>query len=47
MFSTKVLKNNDNIINLTSTEITIIEFLVKNMNKEISREQIAKTRGKY
>ena len=43
--ATKVLKNNDNIINLTSTEITIIEFLVKNVNKEISREQIAKTLG--
>ena len=43
--TTKVLKNNDNIINLTSTEITIIEFLVKNVNKEISREQIAKTLG--
>ena len=43
--ATKVLKNNDNVINLTSTEITIIEFLVKNMNKEISREQIAKTLG--
>ena len=43
--TTKVLKNNDNVINLTSTEITIIEFLVKNVNKEISREQIAKTLG--
>ena len=43
--ATKVLKNNDNVINLTSTEITIIEFLVKNVNKEISREEIAKTLG--
>ena len=43
--ATKVLKNNNNIINLTSTEITIIEFLVKNINREISREQIAKTLG--
>ena len=34
-----------NVINLTSTEITIIEFLVKNVNKEISREEIAKTLG--
>ena len=43
--TTKVLKNSDNIINLTSTEITIIEFLVKNINREISREQIAETLG--
>ena len=43
--ATKVLKNSDNIINLTSTEITIVEFLVKNINREISREQIAKTLG--
>ena len=43
--TTKVLKNNDNIINLTSTEIAIIELLVKNINREISREQIAKTLG--
>ena len=41
----KVLKNNDKIINLTSTEISIIEFLVKNVNKEISREQIAEILG--
>ncbi len=43
--TTKVLKNKDNVINLTSTEITIIEFLVKNINIEVSREQIAKTLG--
>ena len=43
--ATKVLKNNDKIINLTSTEISIIEFLVKNVNKEISREQIAEILG--
>ena len=43
--TTKVLKNSDNIINLTSTEITIIEFLVKNINREISREQIAEILG--
>ena len=42
---TKVLKNKDNVINLTSTEITIIEFLVKNINIEVSREEIAKTLG--
>ena len=41
----KVLKNKDNVINLTSTEINIIEFLVKNINREISREEIAKTLG--
>ena len=43
--ATKVLKNKDNVINLTSTEITIIEFLVKNINIEVSREEIAKTLG--
>jgi len=43
--TTKVLKNNDNVINLTSSEINIIEFLAKNVNKEISREQIAKIIG--
>ena len=43
--ATKVLKNKDNVINLTSTEITIIEFLVKNINIEVSREKIAKTLG--
>ena len=43
--TTKVLKNKDNVINLTSTEITIIEFLVKNINIEVSREEIAKTLG--
>ena len=43
--ATKVLKNKDNVINLTSTEITIIEFLVKNINVEVSREEIAKTLG--
>ena len=43
--ATKVLKNKDNVINLTSTEITIIEFLVKNINIEVSREDIAKTLG--
>ena len=42
---TKVLKNKDNVINLTSTEINIIEFLVKNINIEVSREEIAKTLG--
>ena len=42
---TKVLKNKDNVINLTSTETTIIEFLVKNINIEVSREEIAKTLG--
>ena len=41
--TTKILKNKDNVINLTSTEITIIEFLVKNINIEVSREEIAKT----
>ena len=43
--ATKVLKNKDNVINLTSTETTIIEFLVKNINIEVSREEIAKTLG--
>ena len=43
--ATKVLKNKDNVINLTSTEITIIEFLVKNINVEVSREEIAQTLG--
>ena len=43
--ATKVLKNNDMVVNLTSTETIIVELLVKNINKEISREKIAKTIG--
>ncbi len=42
---TKVLSFKGKPISLTSSEIIIIEFLVKNINKEISREQIAEILG--
>ncbi len=43
--ATKILKSKGNTINLTSTEINIIEFLVKNFNREVSREEIAEIIG--
>jgi two-component system phosphate regulon response regulator OmpR len=41
-FSTKELKKNNYNINLTSSEEHLLEILSKNLNKEISREEIAK-----
>ena len=42
---TRMLSKNKNLINLTSSELIIIEYLSKNMNKEISREEISKLLG--
>jgi len=44
-FGTKILSKNKFNINLTSSEQIIIEFLSKNLNKEISREEIAEKLG--
>ena len=41
----KVLSKNNVSISLTSTEILIIEYLSKNLNKEISREEISNLLG--
>ena len=40
--STRELKKNNYNINLTSSEEHLLEILSKNLNKEISREEIAK-----
>jgi len=40
-FSTKELRKNNLSINLTNTEEQLIEILSKNLNQEISREEIA------
>ncbi len=37
----KLLSKNNVSINLTSTEIIIIEYLTQNLNKEITREEIS------
>ena len=44
-YGTRLLKKNDVNINLTNSELIIIEFLSKNLNKEISREKIANLLG--
>ncbi|MEE2694895.1 MAG: response regulator transcription factor [Pseudomonadota bacterium] len=44
-FGTKVLSQNKININLTSSEQIIIEFLSENLNKEITREEIAERIG--
>lgn len=38
---TKILKKNDKNVNLTNSELKLIQILSKNMNSEISREKIA------
>ena len=40
-FGTRNLTKNNVNVNLTSSELLIIEFLSKNLNKEITREEIA------
>ncbi len=40
-FGTRNLTKNNINVNLTSSELLIIEFLTKNLNKEITREEIA------
>ncbi len=42
---TRMLSKNKNFINLTNSELIIIEFLSKNLNKEVSREKISKLLG--
>ena len=42
---TKRLTRNKIDINLTSSELLVVEFLSKNLNKEISREEIANLLG--
>ncbi len=44
-YGARLLKKNDVNINLTNSELIIIEFLSKNLNKEISREKIANLLG--
>ena len=44
-YGTRLLKKNDVDINLTNSELVIVEFLSKNLNKEISREKIANLLG--
>ena len=41
----KLLSKNKVHVNLTSSEILIIEYLSKNLNKEISREEISDILG--
>ena len=43
--ATKTLKLNNINISLTSSELTIIEYFVKNINKEVDREEISKILG--
>ncbi len=40
-FGTKLLTKNKINVNLTNTELVIVEYLSKNLNKEISREEIS------
>jgi len=41
----KTLKLNNINISLTSSELNIIEYFVKNINKEVDREEISKILG--
>ena len=43
--ATKTLKLNNINISLTSSELTIIAYLVKNINKEVDREEMSKILG--
>lgn len=45
--TTKLLNSNGTSIGLTSSETNIMELLVKNINREISREEIAKLLGEH
>ena len=40
-FATRSLAKNKVNVNLTNSELTIVEYLSKNLNKEISREKIS------
>ncbi len=44
-FNTKELKKNNHRIDLTNSEEQLVEILTKNLNHEISREEIAKKLG--